>query len=212
MRVSTPGRPAYQNLKAMPPFPDTPAARRRAVAWAVALTAGTSLAPRRYERYLLDRYQGGVLTIDEVIELLEASVYQVLYRSRATRPLGEAQLQELLEYSRAYNARYQITGLLLYSDGRFVQVLEGDEAPVRALFARIQQDSRHTQVVTLREGPGPQRRFADWQMAFGHVAAPALDQVLGAVNRPAPEPVAIDDPHLQALLKAFGPLAPCAAG
>ena len=180
------------------------AARRRAVAAAVALTANTPLAPKRYERQLLARYQTGELTIDEVLDLLDKSTYHVLYRSQATQAPTEADLQVLLEWSRAYNAQQQITGLLLYSDRRFVQLVEGPEAAVRDLYARIQADARHTQVVTLSDGPGPQRWFADWHMAFGYVEALELHQVLGAVTRHTAPVVPLADPHLQTLLHAFG--------
>lgn len=190
---------------------DSQAERSRIVARAVAVTANTALAPRRYERQLLDRYQRGELTIDQVISLLDASIYQVLYHSVAVQPFTEAQLQALLEQARGFNGRHCLTGILLYSDGRFVQLLEGDEQPVRQLYARIQQDPRHTQVVTVSEGPGPGRRFADWSMGFGRLAGPevaeALDTVLGQEIVPAPE---VAEPYLLALLQAFG-VAPAAA-
>jgi hypothetical protein len=180
------------------------AARRRAVTAAIALTANTPLAPKRYERQLLARYQTGELTIDEVLTQLEESTYHVLYRSRAAQAPTEADLQALLEWSRTYNAHHHITGLLLYCDGRFVQLIEGPEATVRALYARIQQDTRHTQVVTLSDGPSPQRWFADWHMAFGQVDAPELHEVLGVVETQKRPLVTIMDPHLQTLLHAFG--------
>jgi hypothetical protein len=180
------------------------AARRRAVAAAVALTANTPLAPKRYERQLLARYQTGELTIDEVLALLEESTYHVLYRSRTRQAPTEADLQTLLEQSRTYNAQQQITGLLLYSDGQFVQLVEGPEAVVRSLYARIRADARHTQVVTVSDGPAPQRWFADWHMAFGNVEALELHQTLGALATQARPQVPIEDPHLQTLLHAFG--------
>ncbi|MGI4742678.1 MAG: BLUF domain-containing protein [Janthinobacterium lividum] len=180
------------------------AARRRAVAAVVAFTAGTPLAPKRYERQLLARYQAGTLTIDEVIDLLDNSTYHVLYCSRAAHPPTEADLQGILNWSHTYNAQHRITGLLLYSDGRFLQLIEGPETVIRALYARIQQDLRHTQVTTLSDGPGPQRWFADWHMAFGHVDAPELHQVLGAVKSQTRPLAPIADPHLQTLLHAFG--------
>jgi hypothetical protein len=98
------------------------------------------LAPKCYERQLLARYQAGKLTIDEVLVLLDTSTYRVLYYSWATAPPTQAHLQALLEQSHTYNAQQQITGLLLYSDRQFVQLVEGPEAAVRALFARIQAD------------------------------------------------------------------------
>ena len=188
--------------------PLSEAQRRRAVAAAVALTADTPLAPKRYERQLLARYQTGELTIDEVLALLEESTYHVLYRSRATQAPTETDLRAILDWSHTYNAQQQITGLLLYSDGQFVQLFEGPELAVRALYARIQRDPRHTQVVTVSDGPAPQRWFADWHMAFGYVDAPELGQVLGVVETQTPLLLAITDPHLQTLLHAFGLPAP----
>ena len=81
--------------------------RQRAVAMAVALTTNTPLAPQRYERYLLALYQRGILMIEEVVELLDLSVYQVLYHSRATKLPSESDLPALLDYSRHFNAEHQ---------------------------------------------------------------------------------------------------------
>ncbi len=188
--------------------------RRRAVAWAVAMTADTRLAPQHYERQLLARYQQGDLTIDQVIELLDTSVYQVLYRSRATAPLSEEQMQQLLEAARQFNVEHRISGLLLHSAGYFVQVLEGPEDVVRDLYATIQQDARHTQVVTVSAGQVAERHFAGWSMAFGNATSPDLDQVLLALQGPRPVVTgpAIEDPNLLALLRAFGIGPEAAAG
>ena len=122
----------------------------------------------------------GTLTIDQVLALLEESVYHVLYRSCATHPMTEADLQALLDWLRIYNA-HQLTDLLLYSDGRFMQLIEKPETVVQALYARIQQYLRHTQVVTMSGGPGSQRWFKEWSMAFGHVHATDLHPLTRAV-------------------------------
>ncbi|UOQ53398.1 BLUF domain-containing protein [Hymenobacter cellulosivorans] len=181
----------------------TEAQRQRAVAWAVALTANTPLTPRRYEKQLLYQYQRGMLTLQEVLHRLDTSIYQILYRSQTVQPLTHEGLQEILYYSQQYNAEHQITGLLLYSEGRFVQVLEGPEAEVRTLYARIQADTRHRQVVTVGEGPMPDRRFGEWTMGFGQVAASDIALVLEAEpdSQPVPD---VNEQHLQTLLRAFG--------
>jgi hypothetical protein len=180
--------------------------RQRAIALAVALASGTPLTPQPYERRLLSLFDRGLLTLSEVDELLELSIYQLIYHSRATRPPSEADLQHLLQQARNYNEQYQITGLLLYSHGRYVQVLEGAEGDVRAVYARIQQDPRHDQVVTLCQGPGPQRRFADWHMGFGQISGADLEESLQMVELPQPgTDWWVEDAHLRALLDAFGP-------
>lgn len=175
--------------------------RRRAVALVVALTANTHLEPQRYERQLLARFEHGELTLDQMEKLLADCVHQILYHSRATGLPAQTDLQAILAWSRQHNAEHSITGLLLYSEGRYVQVLEGPKAAVESLYARIQGDDRHTHVETVSRGPGP-RRFTQWSMDLGHVTPYQLEQALIAVQVPRAAPN-ITDPHLQALLQAF---------
>ncbi|MGI4886919.1 MAG: BLUF domain-containing protein [Janthinobacterium lividum] len=183
--------------------------RRRAIAWAIAVTQGTPLAPQAYEANLLERYARGELTLDQAIAGLDGRVHHVLYRSRAVRPFSDGQLTDLLEQSRAWNEPRDLTGLLVYSrDGHFVQIIEGDALEVHALFARILRDPRHEQVTLLSEAAGPARRFPDWRMAFA-VAEPAefhwLVGYLAARQQHLVQPhVPVTDAHLNTLLHAFG--------
>jgi hypothetical protein len=178
-------------------------ARRRAVTFAIALTLDTPLAPLRYERQLLTQYEQGELTIEAVLDLLAQSVYHVFYRSQATSFLEADQLQALLEWSHTFNAAHDITGLLLYSHGRFAQVIEGPEATIHALYDRIRQDTRHQHVVTLSEGPGPHRWFADWRMAFGQLAPAELTDLLRGLEHGRAPRLPLADPQVQTLVEAF---------
>ncbi|WP_210517394.1 BLUF domain-containing protein [Hymenobacter terricola] len=184
---------------------ETETQRQRAVAWIVALTANIPRpASHRYAQLLLARHQRGELSIAQVAALLSTSIYRVLYRSRATRHFSAGQLQELLAQARPENARLAVSGMLLYSEGMFVQAIEGPEEAVRALYARIEQDPRHTRVETVSEGLMPARQFAEWSMDFGVVEGPEVERVLGAIEGQQPPPgLAIVNKRLQALLQAF---------
>lgn len=103
----------------------------------------------------------------------------VLYVSTAQVLFTPPRMEELLVQSRANNARQQITGLLLYRDGAFMQFLEGPEAAVERLFRRIRADERHFAVVTLSEGVVPQRRFPDRPMDFYNLRDRAVRQLPG---------------------------------
>lgn len=110
-------------------------------------------------------------------------MFHVIYVSEAARPMSQADLLELLEVSRRRNARLLLTGLLLYADGKFMQVLEGKEVSVREVFDVILQDQRHSNVVTLKLEAKPRRHFPDWTMAFENLEgsvrlAPAVSQFL----------------------------------
>ena len=96
--------------------PLTRAQRRRAVSLVVWLTANTPLAPPRYERELLARFEAGEVTLDQLQAILASGVHRVLYHSPAVGRPTPAALRALLRVSRPHNAARGITGLLLYSD------------------------------------------------------------------------------------------------
>lgn len=189
--------------------PRTEEQRRSAIAWAVKLTAESGLAPDHYEQGLLEAYAKGSLSLEQVLHLLDTRVYHVLYRSQATHLLGEAQLMELLAQSQARNSVHHITGLLCYcKDGHFVQVLEGSQAAVEAVYARIQQDGRHHQLEVFSRGANPIRQFADWSMAFIQLAPPDFHWLIGYLEArnalPGSPKVLVEEPLLRTLLQAFG--------
>jgi hypothetical protein len=91
---------------------------------------------------------------------------QLIYTSLAERALSDAELDELLESSATFNARMNITGLLLYGDGKFMQVLEGEADSVDALMQNIKADTRHREINVLVRGPIKKRDFNEWAMGF----------------------------------------------
>ena len=68
---------------------------------------------------------------------------RIFYISAATRFATARELEDILAVSRERNRADQITGLLLYHDGSFAQILEGPEEAVRNCFERIRADGRH---------------------------------------------------------------------
>ena len=90
----------------------------------------------------------------------------LVYASIANQEFSPEELLDLLAISRRNNERSGITGMLLYKERRFLQVLEGDETAVRATYARIEGDPRHRDAVLLITEQEQQREFADWSMAF----------------------------------------------
>ena len=90
----------------------------------------------------------------------------LVYASIANQDFSPEQLLELLAVSRRNNEKSGITGMLLYKERRFLQVLEGEESAVRATYARIERDPRHRDVVLLITGAEQEREFGDWSMAF----------------------------------------------
>jgi hypothetical protein len=90
----------------------------------------------------------------------------LLYLSSAGKKFSDSELIDLLSKARKNNSRLNVTGMLLYHDGNFLQVLEGEEDDVRPLFETISQDPRHQSVIKLIERPITERMFGEWSMAF----------------------------------------------
>lgn len=93
-------------------------------------------------------------------------MHHIVYQSYAVGQPTTSDLKILLTQSRANNSRLNITGLLLYGNGSFLQVLEGEKQAVHYIYARIQADSRHTRVIMLADGSIARRVFQDWSMGF----------------------------------------------
>lgn len=93
-------------------------------------------------------------------------IFQLVYQSTASWLLSPAELLAILDRSRANNARRQISGMLLYHEGHFLQLLEGDEAQVRERYEVIAADERHKWVSLVMTGPNGTRDFPDWTMGF----------------------------------------------
>ena len=102
----------------------------------------------------------------------ENLVFFLVYVSSATLPFSGEDLRALLATCRKNNAELGVTGMLLYKDGNFMQVLEGDEETVRGLYARIEADPRHGGEITLQQGFAEGRQFPDWSMGFRDLNAP----------------------------------------
>lgn len=93
----------------------------------------------------------------------------LVYVSLATHDMTDEELQSLLKVAREVNARLDITGMLLYRDGYFIQALEGDEEAVDKLFDKISRDPRHKSVLVVTKAPIQKRAFEQWSMGFNKV-------------------------------------------
>lgn len=97
-------------------------------------------------------------------------MYHLVYTSYAISPFDEASLVGLLNQARNHNKKEEITGMLLYVNGKFIQVLEGDQKKVKQLYHRIESDERHKRVTLLLEGESANRIFDKWSMGFKNLS------------------------------------------
>ena len=110
---------------------------------------------------------------------MPSQLIQRIYTSAARRDLKAEELVELLQGARARNVDCGLTGMLLYAEGSFFQVLEGEADAVDALYAKIERDQRHDQVTLIIREPIPKRYFDDWTMGFYKVSRKELAKMAG---------------------------------
>ncbi len=89
---------------------------------------------------------------------------RLMYASRATASVNPDSLAAILKKSKANNPALGVTGVLCFSGGIFLQVLEGGRNTVSQLYNRIAGDARHDDVVLMSYEEIGERRFASWSM------------------------------------------------
>lgn len=98
------------------------------------------------------------------------SLLALVYLSKEERPLSDRDLLEILSKSRENNQRRDVTGMLLYHKGYFIQALEGEKETVESLYNRISQDPRHKSVMIMSREQVNDRAFSNWSMGFKNLA------------------------------------------
>lgn len=91
---------------------------------------------------------------------------RLVYRSKATGEVGSLALFNLLTQARQKNAELNITGHLIFDGEFFTQWIEGPSSSLDQLWASLQKDDRHQQIILISRTPAETRRFSEWTMAF----------------------------------------------
>ncbi len=105
--------------------------------------------------------------------------YQIMYSSQATEPMTVTGLEAILTDARTGNEARDVTGALVYVDGVFFQIIEGDKDVVHNLMASIASDSRHHSVKVFYEAEVDVRAFESWRMAYLSATAEQMSKWAG---------------------------------
>ncbi|WP_121811570.1 BLUF domain-containing protein [Mucilaginibacter kameinonensis] len=106
----------------------------------------------------------------------------LVYVSTAKKFMSDAELLDLLQAARIKNAEHNVTGMLLYSEGTFIQALEGEKENLYVIYNAITLDSRHRNIILMVSGSVEERIFSNWSMAFASVNADVLELIEGYLN------------------------------
>jgi len=92
--------------------------------------------------------------------------YAISYVSTADINLTSEQIDEVLKWSENWNNSHHIKGLLIYSDGNFLQVIEGEKEIILRLFEGIKKDARHHNIIKIFGKEIESESFDDYKSDF----------------------------------------------
>jgi methanogenic corrinoid protein MtbC1 len=110
---------------------------------------------------------------------------KLVYRSRATHPLSQAELHQLTVAAQSRNLCESITGLVVYDDSQFFQWLEGPAESLQRIMDSIRNDPRHTDIEVLENETADTRRFSDWSMKLAVPPLNPLARQKDVIDAPA---------------------------
>ena len=113
---------------------------------------------------------------------------ELSYLSEAVSDMSFLGLMRLLESARAFNQKNGVTGILLYDNQQFGQIIEGEHAYVMKAWKRLQEDKRHHRVELLEIREITERNYPDWLLRFygGETLTrdyPALTDMVGGMDK-----------------------------
>jgi hypothetical protein len=149
------------------------------------------------------------------MEPTNEDLHCIIYISKSVEPQNDEMLTKILTTSQAWNFEHTITGILLYHDGNFMQVLEGSDNEIQSLFEKIKIDKRHEDVYQVVGKEVKSRSFSKWSMAFRTADKIFFEQVhIEAYNDPLNNRLLPDNPNadnsILSLIKLFIAMNPIA--
>ena len=90
---------------------------------------------------------------------------RIIYISKLTSPLSNKEIESIGNISSQNNKQINITGMLVFFEKMFFQIIEGEDKEVDRLFEKIGNDPRHCDILRLKtEDEINERLFPNWYM------------------------------------------------
>lgn len=97
---------------------------------------------------------------------IESQLHYLCYRSKSCleAPQSASEARQIAMNSSQRNQDNDVTGVLVFRAGYFLQLLEGPEQSLIETLERIRKDKRHKDIRLLSQGPLERRQFGEWGM------------------------------------------------
>lgn len=100
---------------------------------------------------------------------------QLVYVSNRKSNCTEEEIQKILASCKKNNPPLDISGVLLYSDTKFIQMVEGESKVITELYDKIKLDKRHANAMMISYGPIKEKSFPSWHMGARKIQGSAVD-------------------------------------
>jgi hypothetical protein len=119
------------------------------------------------------------------MQIPSPELIELTYVSQPAEEMSFLGLMRLLYHSYLRNQALGITGVLIFEDQRFGQVIEGPAHSINRLWDKIQKDERHKNVKLINRKIIERRSFLKWTMIFqgNEEIANRLPEVKAAIDQ-----------------------------
>lgn len=100
---------------------------------------------------------------------------QLVYVSTRKPNCTAEEIEKILDSCKKNNPPLNITGVLLYSETKFIQLVEGDAKVIMGLYDKIKKDSRHSNAMMISYNPISEKSFPSWHMAKRNITNTDLE-------------------------------------
>lgn len=100
---------------------------------------------------------------------------QLVYVSNRKSNCTEAEIEKILSACKKNNPPLEVTGVLLYSDTKFIQMVEGEAKVITGLYDKIKLDNRHSNAMMISYGPIKEKSFPSWHMGARKITGSQVD-------------------------------------
>lgn len=94
------------------------------------------------------------------------TLFKLVYTSSRRPHCDDQEIERILAACRRNNPQKNVTGILIHSQQRFLQYLEGEKDEIYHLYEHIKLDDRHGGVNLRYFSPIDERLFPSWQMGY----------------------------------------------
>jgi hypothetical protein len=96
---------------------------------------------------------------------------QLVYVSNRKSTCTPAEIENILSACKKNNPPLNITGVLLYSNTKFIQLVEGEAKVIMDLYDKIKKDARHSNPVMISYNPIKEKSFPSWHMGSKDISS-----------------------------------------